>query len=227
MAYLRECLLGLHRWGQANQVTFDAAKEHFSIVSTTDSVGEAFTVLGLEFDLKLQMGPCVHACAVEAGWRLRTLVRSHRFFTHAELVLHFKSHVLSYIEYRTPGIYHAATTVLREVDCILPRFLRKVGVTEVEALVNFRLAPLAARRDMAMLGLIHRTVLGLGPSHFGTFFHVDPFSARLHRRRHDKHLVDHTDGRHLCILARSALGLVSVYNLLPQGAVNCKSVFLF
>eukprot|EP00969_Alexandrium_andersonii_P029728 1298020-Alexandrium_andersonii.AAC.1 len=40
------------------------------------------------------------------------------------------------------------------------------GLLEISgrcALFRFRLAPLATRRDIALLGLVHRTVLGQGP----------------------------------------------------------------
>ena len=91
------------------------------------------------------------------------LLRTRRFYTDADLVVLYKAHLLSYLEYRTPAIYHATRVVLGRLDAVQSRFLHDVGVNEVDALVHFRLAPLSARRDMAMLGLIHRTVLGKGP----------------------------------------------------------------
>ena len=78
--------------------------------------------------------------------------------------------MLSYLEYRTPAVYHATCTVLGPLDRLQDSFLRKAGVTTLEGLMVFNLAPLAARRDMAMLGLIHRTVLGKGPEQFRNFF---------------------------------------------------------
>ena len=48
----------------------------------------------------------------------------------------------------------------------LKRFLREVGLTAEEVFLKWRLAPLQTRRDVAGLGLIHRTVLGQGPIHF-------------------------------------------------------------
>ena len=78
-----------------------------------------------------------------------------------ELIGHCKSHVLSVMEYRTPAIYHESTTSLRPVDQILRSFLRQLGVSGMAALVHFNLAPLSSRRDIPMLGLIHRTLLGL------------------------------------------------------------------
>ena len=46
----------------------------------------------------------------------------------------------------------------------------EVGVDEVTALAEFHLAPLQVRRDIAMLGLIHRTALGKGPPPFAEHF---------------------------------------------------------
>ena len=41
---------------------------------------------------------------------------------------------------------------------------------EMAALLNFNLAPLATRRDIGMLGVIHRTALGKGPSQLKQHF---------------------------------------------------------
>eukprot|EP00969_Alexandrium_andersonii_P279798 12368234-Alexandrium_andersonii.AAC.1 len=48
------------------------------------------------------------------------------------------------------------------------------------ALLRFRLAPLAVRRDIALLGLVHRAALGLGPPQLQQIFRVDlgPAPAR-------------------------------------------------
>ena len=140
----------------------------------------------------------------------------------------YKSQALSFIEYRTPAIYHACSTILERVDKLQRRFLREIGVSETEALLQHSLAPLRARRDMAMLGVIHRTVLGLGPPHFQHFFRRrgggQRHLTRLDCRRHSRQLVDPRDGSHSMLLTRSAFGLISVYNLLPQCIVDESSV---
>ena len=46
----------------ANRVTCDAGKECFCVLSTTDSEGQIFKVLGIEFDTKLAMRSCVQTC---------------------------------------------------------------------------------------------------------------------------------------------------------------------
>ena len=110
--------------------------------------------------------------------------------------------------------------------------MKEVGLTEEEALTDYNLAPLNCRRDMAALGLVHRTVLGQGPQHFRDWFF--PAQAPLHRyktryqtHRHSKQLHDYLQGNHTELLRRSLLGVPRVYNTLPQDTVNARSVKLF
>ena len=93
--------------------------------------------------------------------------------------------------------------------------------------MHFNLAPLASRRDMAMLGVIHRAALRQGPEAFFRFVQFDASSLRhsRHHRRHFRSLVEfRNSGKKLDIMRRSLLGLVSVYNLLPERIVRSNSV---
>ena len=100
----------------------------------------------------------------------------------------YKARVLGYLEYRTPAVYHATDTVLAPLNRLQDAFLRRLGVEPMEALMEFRLAPLATRRDIAMLGLVHRAALKQGPPQFWSFFCVSPENnigrTRLAQRRH-------------------------------------------
>ena len=108
--------------------------------------------------------------------RVRVLMEAAHCTPHPPLLFAcrsysvFKAHILSYVEYRTSAFYHATTTALRPLDHVLETFLAQIGVPELDALVHFRLAPLRTRRDIAMIGLIHRTVWGCGPQLFQGFF---------------------------------------------------------
>ena len=222
----------LHRWGAANRVEFDPGKESKHVLSLHEPAGGNFKILGVDFDCKLVMEDAVHETAVSCGWKLQTMMRSERFFSGAELVDLYKAHVLSFVEYRTAAVYHASTKVLNELDAVQRRMMRVAGITELEALFVFNLAPLRTRRDIAMLGVIHRAALGLGPVQLQRFFRraregVVVARTRLQHRRHPRQLVEYRDGQHTEYLKRSALGLVSVYNLLPATVVvvDCVSVF--
>ena len=71
--------------------------------------------------------------------------------------------------------YSAALSTLEPFNAVLNSFLKKVWISEMIALTSFKLAPLSSRRDMAMLGAIHRAVLGEGPPQLKDMLKFDPF----------------------------------------------------
>ena len=64
--------------------------------------------------------------------------------------MHFKQRVLGFVECRTPAIYHATTTVLNQLDRTQDNFFRELGIDSTAALMDFNLAPLSMRRDIAL-----------------------------------------------------------------------------
>jgi hypothetical protein len=215
---LEACQRELHDWGNANQVIFDAGKEgHHILTSRGDSHGEDFKILGVIFDVELTMHSAVDKLVTEASWKLKMLLRTRRFYTNAELVLLYKSHLLAFLEYRTPAIYHATREILKRLDRIQSKFLEDAGVTEIDALMTFNLAPLAARRDIAMMGLLHRTVIGKGPPHFRKHFQVEA-GRRLKDPRVDLKSP---------LVKKSVLGLAAVYNMLPDKCRKARNVTEF
>ena len=63
---------------------------------------------------------------------------------------------------------------MNKLDRIQSKVLEGSGVDEEAALMNFNLAPLATRRDIAMLGVVHRRVIGKCPPHFKDHFTLEP-----------------------------------------------------
>ena len=227
---LMECQASLHSWGRANRVIFDAGKEETMVVSTVGGTGGPVKLLGIEFDNKLIMSTAAHKCATSAALRTKALLRSRRYYSTVDLVMLYKSHVLSFIEYRTAGIHFASTSVLREIDDAQARFLQQIDVSEVSAFMNFNLAPLNARRDIGMLGCIHRAALQQGPPPLWKFFRrtMRPSAASMRRgSRHSFQIMEWPPGRNLEIMRRSALGMIRVYNLLPQEVVDKADVKSF
>ena len=98
------------------------------------------------------------------------------------------------------------------------RFLKDIGVDEVAAVKNFHSAPLTTRRDIAMLGLIHRTAMSKGPAQFKEFFKRFPHNTALHDLR---------KASNSSVTKGSALGLVAIYNMLPTSVIVAKSVLAF
>ena len=91
---MTSCQTELHQWGRANQVAFDPAKESRHILSTDEPWGHDFKILGVIFDATLSMERAVEEVVVEAGWKLRMLIRTRRFYSDGDLVLLYKAHLL-------------------------------------------------------------------------------------------------------------------------------------
>ena len=136
----------------------------------------------------------------------------------------YKAHLLSFLEYRTPALYHASPSVLAPLDQLQRHLLHELGLTEEDALVRFALAPLQVRRDVAMLGVVHRAALGKGPPQLWPFFALTQVRtagpATRSTNRHRLQLEGYRTGEHLDVVRRSALGLVEVYNELPPALLN-------
>ena len=115
------------------------------------------------------------------------------------MVLLYKKQILPHLEYGTLAVYHAPRLFLGRIDQVQEEFLDTFDVSAREALRQLRLVPLDARRDIAMLGLIHRCVLGIGPAQFVDFFapmrapHF-PRNCRSTRLLQNRKLHDPIDG---------------------------------
>ena len=229
---LEHCQETLHSWGAANQVVFDSGKESLHVLHRRKPEGDAFKGLGVLWDTKLKMEAEVHDVATRANWKLSTLLRAKRYFDRDALMCLYKAQVLPTLEFPTPAVYHCTATTLDELDRVQKRFLRAVNFTPEEALLRYNLAPLQTRRDLALLGLIHRTVLGQGAEHFQRWFFRDTrpehqYETRYRTGKHSKQLYDYLDGSHSELLRRSALGLTRTYNSLEQATVNATTVATF
>ena len=116
---MQACQEEVHKWGRGNQVTFDKSKESMHIIGTCGSgSGGSFKQLGVTFDSALSMGDCVHDVVRESRWKLKTIIRAAKYFFDSELVHLYKARVLSFIEYRTPAIFHACSSHLEALDKI-------------------------------------------------------------------------------------------------------------
>ena len=134
--------------GAANRVTFDPQTKEFIIIRRRNALGPEFRLLGVLFDAQLLMHKGVRKIAVEAGWRLKSILRPRAYFTTPELMRLYKAHILSCIESGVAKYFHACDSTLACVDRVQGRFLRAVGLTEEEN------APLLEKcRDLGLWGL--------------------------------------------------------------------------
>ena len=163
---------------------------------------------------------------------MKALLRASRYFNIGQLVMLFKSQVLSYLESGVVAFSHAPATRMAPVDRIQRRFLRAVGLSEEEAIVRHNFAPMRVRRQIAALGVLHKRTLGLVPPPIAELLPFDaspgnPYCTRRVARLHSKQLMDRASGHATDVFRRSLFGHVAVYNRLPQAVVDLKCVRRF
>ena len=99
----------------------------------------------------------------------------------------------------------------------------ELDISESEAFINNNFAPLNLRRDIGMLGFLHKRVLGqVHPC----FFDILPFRQHMHPGNHTKQLDAQPSPIHFqqMLWRRSIFGLVSVYNQFPQHVIDLPAV---
>ena len=224
-----KCQRELHLWGSANKVSFDKEKEGMYVLSRKRPHGPSFNLLGVSFDCKLVMSATVEDLAKTCRWKLKAILRTSRFNTGAGLIDMYKAQILSFIECRTAAIYHVCDSALALLDGVQDKVLFVAGMSKAEAFNEVNLAPLGVRRDIAMLGVIHRAALGCGPEHFREFFRADVVARREKRSKHALQLLpleNHVSDFMLPgsapanYIEHSAHGLIRVYNLLSASVVE-------
>ena len=219
----------VHGWGIQNRVAFDRGKEHFCILHRRDFEGATFKLLGVLVDPKLNMGDEVDRIKREASPNVSAILASRWHYDERGLVQQYKAHVLCLFEFSSVAIYHAAESHLDELDAIQWRFLQALGLSAEGAFLQHNIAHLRLRRDIGVLGLLHRIQLGEVHDDFANLFpravHERVTDSRHNRRRHGRQFQEicgNTD-----YFNRSVFSAVRVYNVLPEYVVAAGSVQLF
>ena len=117
-------------------------------------------------------------------------------------------------------------TLLAKLDNLQLRFLSHLQISEECAFLSHNLLPLAVRRNISMLGLLHKIQLGQARKDWELLFpfatHGHFYSTRHARRRHTRQFCE-TSGK-TNAYNRSLFAMVRIYNILPQDYVDATSV---
>ena len=182
------------------------------------------------FGTKLVMDIAVKKLVNKARPKTYALLKTRRFYYTADLVTQFKTHVWSILEGCISAIYHAADTTLAPLDRVQTMFVHSLNLSEADAFLNYNMAPLRLRRDIGMLGLLHKCNLGTAHNRLLNLFppltteSMPLHSTRWSNKRHNRQLLERCTGNFLQITRRSIFGLVRVYNFLHADVVWAKTV---
>ena len=226
---LRKCQDHVHKWGEANRVDFDPGKEELVILHPRNGYGETFRLLGLMVDNRLTMDEAVAKLLKQARPKCVALLRTRVHYGLHDMFLQYKTHILGILESITGGIYHATTTVLAPLDRLQTTFVHALNLTVEDAFLHHNLAPLCLRRDIAMLGFLHKVNL---PDVHDDMLALFPPKAQTSYAAHNKQLWSLMQLSSECtfypeMAQRSIFYLVHVYNALPQHVIDCKDITSF
>ena len=230
MAKLTVCKENVHAWGRANRVTFDAGKEHLIVLHPSESHGETFKLLGCMVDPDLRMHSAIDQLLGKIRPKSTAILRTRAYYSTPDLISQYKTHIWSLVEGNCGAYFHAATNLLDKISNVQHSFLRKLDISDKQAFLDFNFAPTQLRRDIAILGLLQKRVLG---QCHPTYERLLPYwSERFDASRgtgHNKPLYGHwaEATHHRSLFAKSIFKMIDIYNNLPQNVVDSTSVSNF
>jgi len=120
----------------------------------------------------------------------------------------------------------ASPTQTKRLDKMQRWFTRELGLTDTEAFVTHNFAPPGLRRNIGILGFLHKRILHICHP---ALYQALPMLQEGIPRWHDKALhsfLDQVRGHHTMYF-RSLYGYIHIYNRLSQGMVDIASVSEF
>ena len=102
--------------------------------------------------------------------KVTAILRTRHIYNDVDLINQYKTHVLPLLGFSSGAIFHAAKTHLWELKNIQKHFLNQIGMTHKTAFLDHNLAPRNLRRDIAVLGLLHKNTIGEAHPAFNVLF---------------------------------------------------------
>ena len=227
---LEKCRRRVHDWGRMNRVSFKPSKEHMVVLHPSENHGAPSKLLGCMVDVDLRMHSAVDQLLSKIRPKITAILRTRGYYSTAELVLQFKTHIWGLIKANVGGYFHAASSLLQKIDDAQNRFLHELGLSPARAFLDFNFAPPSLRRNVGMLGMLHKRVLGKCHPSFESLLPLwATHFAEERDRGHSKQLYGHwlEATSHDALFSRSIFAMVDIYNNLPQDAVDAVSVSSF
>ena len=124
--------------------------------------------------------------------RIKALLRTRAHYDSKAMIDQYKTHIWGIVETHSGAIFHASTYLLDKLDNVQEHFLHELGISASAAFMEYNFAPPTLRRNIGVLGLLHKRVLGLCHPAFETLLPF--FRERIGFNvagRHNKQLYSH------------------------------------
>ena len=221
----------VHKWGRINRLVFDATKEQFLIIHPLYGEGATCKLLGNVTDCKLVMSDAIDSILSRSRPKITVMLRTRGKYDVSDMIIQYKIHIWGHSEYQNGCIMHACRTLLGKLDSMQRRFVYGLHLCEESAFCNYNFAPPSVRRDIGMLGLIHKRVLGQAHPAYEELLPLAPLS-RYQGAYLPRYARQLDNGWERCELRlqlfnRTLFGMVEVYNRLPARLVYTEDVASF
>ena len=136
------CRAEVHSWGKRNRVSFDASKEHVTILHPMHGEGDPVKLLGCLLDCKLLMNHGIENILSRMRPKVRAILRLRGHYSTKDFLNQFKTHVWGLVEYQNGAIFHASAHLLKKIDRVQDKFLEELDLDARIAFLEYNFAPL-------------------------------------------------------------------------------------
>ena len=157
--------------------------------------------------------------------KIKALLRTRSCYDMNDMLGQFKTHIWGLIEYQNGAMIHASESTLDKIERLQRSFVSELRITEEMAFLDFNFGPLCLRRDIGLLGFLHKRVLNQCHQGIQRLFPFKMGPSPFHDKQLESYMSQITCRQDLYF--RSIFGLVHVYNRLPQNIVDLTSVQAF
>ena len=121
--------------------------------------------------------------------KIKALLRSRVTYDIKDMLCQFKTHIWGITEFANGAILHASKSSLNRLDNLQSSFLRDLDISEYQAFMEFNFAPAALRRDIGILGFLHKRSLELNHAGIMQFLPMNNHASQ----DHDKQIAFHLE----------------------------------
>ena len=108
------------------------------------------------------MKSAVERILVQIRPKIAAILRTRQHYDAKDLIGQFKTHIWGIMEQNNGAIFHASRYLLEKLNSCQRNFLKKLDMNEEAAFLDFNFAPPSLRRDIGILGMLHKRILELG-----------------------------------------------------------------
>ena len=161
---------------------------------------------------------------------IATLLRFRGYHNVPQLIMHFESHIWGLMEAETGDNFTASDFFTRKHPSCPKPFLRELSISVEQALSKFIFVAPRIRRNICVLDMFHKRVLGKCHPSFNLL--LPWHSSRFDVPRafgHDKQLYGHNVEEIYCqsLWDRLISAIIDAYNILPQHNYDASSAKIF